>query len=189
MANPRNTSDSAFGRRSTRDLRSPDDDCEGRAEDPQAVLQVVPARPEDAHALRDRAVESFLDDYSTYGAMPPRIEEEIFHAQHIANGHYYAIRHQRELAGAILVEPKGDDVAEIALFFVTPPYQNQRIGGRALALVERRYPHVVTWQLVTPSSDPRNRHFYERHGYRRVGTMTPEGPLGPTVTRYEKRAG
>ncbi|MEM9729952.1 MAG: GNAT family N-acetyltransferase [Myxococcota bacterium] len=185
MTHSKPTSENSVDQRSAATTRSGD----GRTERPpaDASVRLALARPRDAEALRDAAVESFLDDRAAYGAMPPRIEEVAFHLQRIADRNYFTILCGGELAGAILVEPQSNDAAEVALFFVTPAFQNRRIGGRALELVEARYPHVTTWRLVTPSSDPRNRHFYERHGYRGVGTMAPEGRPGPTVTQYEKR--
>ncbi|MEM8605914.1 MAG: GNAT family N-acetyltransferase [Myxococcota bacterium] len=186
MTHSKVTSENSVDQGSAATTRSRDGGTERTPADAASVRLALALRP-DAEALRDAAVESFLDDWATYGAMPPRIEEVAFHSERIADRNYYTILCGGELAGAILVEPQSNDAAEVALFFVTPAFQNRRIGGRALELVEACYPQVATWRLLTPSSDPRNRRFYERHGYRGVGTLAPEGRPGPTVIRYEKR--
>lgn len=66
-------------------------------------------------------------------------------------------------------------------FCILPEYQGNGYGKEALQLIEQLYPDNHRWLLTTPEFCKRNRHLYEKMGYKITGTFS-EG----TVIGYEK---
>lgn len=48
-------------------------------------------------------------------------------------------------------------------------YQNKGLGSNIISQIESIFPNVKTWSLDTPKDNRRNRHFYEKLGYKKNG--------------------
>lgn len=58
------------------------------------------------------------------------------------------------------------------LFFLDPEYASRGIGTIVWNHIEQSYPEAGSWYLETPSYSTRNRHFYEKCGFRAVRENT-----------------
>ena len=69
------------------------------------------------------------------------------------------------------------DKPTLDTFFIDPAHQGHWYGQKALRLLEQHFPHITRWSLHTPHRSYRNRHFYEKMGYRKIGeTRIPHVP-------------
>ncbi|MCC4834860.1 GNAT family N-acetyltransferase [Shewanella sp. 1_MG-2023] len=136
--------------------------------------RLVLASAEDALQLKNLAVDAFQADFEQYGSFPPHIESTAWHLQSVEAGHYYLIKYGDEVAGGILAVIKNHQEIEIKYFFITPDFQDKRIGSQVVKQLESHYPRVTCWSLVTPFKAFRNHHFYEKLGYVKVGEVQPD---------------
>ncbi|MCL1065271.1 GNAT family N-acetyltransferase [Shewanella olleyana] len=149
-------------------------------------IQLVLAQIEDAALLKALAVKAFQADFEQYGSFPPHIESTPWHQQSIESGHYYIIKHDSQTAGGILLVPKSLTEIEVKYFFIAPAFQNKCIGLDTISLLEKRYPDVLNWSLVTPYKAFRNHHFYQKLGYKKVGEIQPEPNENFWLFEYQK---
>jgi len=56
--------------------------------------------------------------------------------------------------------------------YVLPEYKNKGIGEAAMAYIEQLHP-AEKWLLSTPNVSVKNKHFYEKCGYKANGTSGP----------------
>ena len=75
---------------------------------------------------------------------------------------------------------------EIRYFYISPEYQNKKIGTGVMALIEKKYKKIKKWWLFTPYKEFRNHYFYEKIGYKKVGESQPIENNAFTLFRYEK---
>ena len=61
--------------------------------------------------------------------------------------------------GGLVVHINGDR-GDLDLLFVSPRIHSRGVGQAAWRAVERRFPQVRVWSLVTPYFEKRNIHFY-----------------------------
>lgn len=66
-------------------------------------------------------------------------------------------------------------------FCILPQYQGKRYGTEVLGLIEELYSDNKIWTLDTPCFCKRNRHLYEKMGYKSIGTCSND-----TVILYKK---
>ncbi len=132
------------------------------------------AKIEDAEMLKGISIEAFTGDYEQYGSYPPGIESLAWHQSEIKKGHYYKIQYNDELAGGIYVIPSDKKQIEIKYFFISEKYQNKRIGSTTMELIEKQYSTAIVWTLATPDKAYRNRHFYEKFDYTKIGEFQPD---------------
>lgn len=101
----------------------------------------------------------------------------------IWGGRVYKIVKGGAIVGGIVVQPDPRHNPRswyLSRIWLVPEWQNQGLGGKALAFIESTAPAARVWHLETPAYSLRNRHFYEKHGYRQVGTRRG-------MTLYDKR--
>ena len=92
----------------------------------------------------------------------------------IGSGSLWKISLGDETVGGMVVTVMGDGRARINRIFVDPGHQRKGVGGRAMGLIQSRYPEVTVWELDTPSWAVRNQKFYEKQGFVHVGhTLEP----------------
>ncbi|MFD2875681.1 GNAT family N-acetyltransferase [Paenibacillus rhizoplanae] len=70
-------------------------------------------------------------------------------------------------------------------FFIDPLYQNQGFGHEALHFLFVQYPAAKRWTLDTPSWAVRNHHFYEKHGFIRIGEIY-DAESSQSIWEYER---
>ncbi|WP_428847225.1 GNAT family N-acetyltransferase [Olsenella intestinalis] len=64
-----------------------------------------------------------------------------------------------EKVGGAIVKVEGDR-GELEILFVSPRVHSRGVGYVAWCAIERMYPQVRAWGLVTPYFETRNIHFY-----------------------------
>ncbi len=73
---------------------------------------------------------------------------------------YRIVLNGRKVGGLVLSLSEKGTRGSLELLFVLPDAHSAGIGQAAWREVERRYPQVQTWELVTPYFEKRNIHFY-----------------------------
>jgi GNAT superfamily N-acetyltransferase len=61
---------------------------------------------------------------------------------------------------------KKKDVLTLEMFFIDPKYSSQGIGFRIWKDIKQIYPEAIKWYVETPDYSIRNRHFYEKCGFK-----------------------
>jgi N-acetylglutamate synthase-like GNAT family acetyltransferase len=125
-------------------------------------------------------------NFEKYGHYPPGIESLKWHQEKINNGIYHQIQKDGNLVGGIYITSQSNSEMKIEFLFLSPDYQGRKIGATVMALVEDDYKEVKKWFLLTPNKDFRNHHFYEKHGFRKVGELRPDENSDFKLFQYEK---
>lgn len=112
---------------------------------------------------------------------PPGYDSPDWHEAALGWGQVFTITHDGRPVGGAIVYVHSPLEARLARLWLVPEAQNQRLGREAIATLEARFPEVTRWTLDTPAWNTRNHHFYERCGYRAIGTEGGDGIL------FEKR--
>jgi GNAT superfamily N-acetyltransferase len=144
------------------------------------------AAAEDAEALVRVQIAAFHHDSVLYPDVeiggPPGYDSVEHALTKIRDEVYYAIRADGHIVGGIVVFDKGAGHWHLDLIYIDPAYHDRGIGSQALPFLEETH-HASKWTLDTPSWAVRNRHFYEKFGYVKVGE---EVYPGITLIAYEK---
>ena len=77
----------------------------------------------------------------------------------LGEGEAYRIVCDGERVGGAIVKVEGDR-GELEILFVSPRVHSRGVGYAAWCEIERMYPQVRVWGLVTPYFETRNIHFY-----------------------------
>ena len=142
------------------------------------------ATAEDAVALVEVQRLSFEEEAARYGECPPYHETAADLIDLIAKAIVYKIVVDGACAGDIIVRARDDGSYYLRTVSVIPALQNLGIGSRAMAFLEAEFPDATAWHLITPAGSIRNRHFYEKHGYRPINEIHRSQRL--TLVEYEK---
>jgi GNAT superfamily N-acetyltransferase len=133
----------------------------------------------DAKALTEVQARCFDDDSRRFAGLPsggpPGYDSVGWQVQMMQRGMYYKILDDKRIIGGIILFNQGNGVCHLGRIYLDPDYQNQGIGGEAMEFIEKLFPAARKWTLGTPGWAVRNHHFYEKHGYVKVG----EEPFGP----------
>jgi GNAT superfamily N-acetyltransferase len=149
-------------------------------------IRIPLAEIDDAEALKDIITSAFKVNFEKYGHNPPGIESVEWHRDQIWKGNYHKINFDDNLVGGIYLKPYPNQEMKIEYFFISPEYQNKKIGAMVMGLVEEKYEEIDKWFLVTPYKDFRNHYFYEKLGYKRVGELRPDENSDFKLFQYEK---
>lgn len=132
----------------------------------------------DTAALQRTLLAAFegasVEDFGVEGVLPPGVEDGSMVETAFDDQTIYAIRDEGAVVGGIIVEERPDDEMFLQTLWVDPDHQRKRLGSRAMAFLEARYPEATAWSLETPKRSERNRRFYEEHGYRVVDEQGEE---------------
>lgn len=79
--------------------------------------------------------------------------------QSIDGGIAYRIVNHHQKVGGIVLKVEGNH-GELELLFTSPKAHGKGIGYAAWCEVEKMYPEVQIWEMVTPYFEKRNIHFY-----------------------------
>lgn len=149
-------------------------------------IRIPLAETDDAKRLKTISMNAFQSDFETYGEYPPGIPSVDWHRDEIRKGYYHKIEYDGNLAGGICLITCQNQEMEIRYFYISPEYQNKKIGTRVMALIEKKYKKIKKWWLFTPYKEFRNHYFYEKLGYKKVGESQPIENDAFTLFRYEK---
>jgi ribosomal protein S18 acetylase RimI-like enzyme len=145
------------------------------------------ATADDAEALVRIQIAAFHDDARIYPGVeiggPPGYDSIDNLLRKIAEDECYKIVHEGQLIGGIVIFDRGQGHFHLDIICIDPDYHNQGIGTRAMQFIEEAYP-ATKWSLDTPDWAVRNRHFYEKLGFVKVGE---EALPDITLICYEKR--
>nr|WP_310361488.1 GNAT family N-acetyltransferase [Neobacillus drentensis] len=100
------------------------------------------------------------------------------------NSLHYSIFVDSRLAGGICLVKQTKDHNYLYRIFLGSEFQNKGLGSKILQELERQFPKVKKWSLDTPKDNRRNRHFYEKFGYKKTGEQQVNEYL--TLINYEK---
>ena len=142
---------------------------------------------QDAPALFQMQQQAFLPllmkykDYSTNPAAEPleRTEERLRQK----NSDYYFILLDGKQIGGIRIGVF-KIYCRVSPIFILPQYQNNGYAKQAMLMAEQKYPGIRRWELETVGEEERLCRFYEKLGYRRIGTAKKLSNL--TLVTYEK---
>jgi ribosomal protein S18 acetylase RimI-like enzyme len=149
-------------------------------------MEVVIARAaiEDTPELIAVQDLAFAEEFERYGECPSFRESPDAMAEMIANAIVYKITVDGRIVGDAIVRQREDGSRYLRTISVIPACQGLGIGARAIEFMESDNPDAARWRLITPAGSPRNRHFYEKLGYRVVGEHRRSERL--TLIEYEK---
>jgi len=147
-------------------------------------VRIERAAPEDASDLIEIQNLGFLEDFSKYGECPSYEEPLENMVDMITNAIVYKISVNGKMAGDIIVRKKDEGWYYLRTISVIPEYQNLGIGTRAMGFIEEENPGGAYWLLTTPAGTERNRHFYEKLGYRKIAEHRRSERL--TLIEYKK---
>lgn len=144
----------------------------------EAPVRIELAGPADARIITSIQAEAFDHEADLFRMETNRGPEGYDSVEAtrelIESGTLWKITLADEPVGGMVVTVMGDGRARLNRIFVDPCQQRKGIGGRALEIIQSRYPEVTMWELDTPSWAVRNQKFYEKQGFVHVGhTLEP----------------
>lgn len=131
-----------------------------------STVMLEPLTPDDYESFITDNQEAF--DYGAleeFGQRDDHLEEDghIISRETIRGaideGVAYRIMLDGASVGGLVVTIDGEH-GELALLFVSPHSHSRGIGQAAWNALEKLYPQVRVWELVTPYFEKRNIHFY-----------------------------
>jgi GNAT superfamily N-acetyltransferase len=152
-----------------------------------ASLSIPPAAEADYPELAAAGRAAFQADKTRYGEGPSIYENPSFLLPLLAGGGGVVRRMvaDGQTVGVIITFATGPDTRRLGCLCLPPEEQGKGYGTQAIRLLEAAYPDTKVWTLDTPADSARNRHFYEKNGYRIVGEADNE--TGPKLVLFEKR--
>ena len=150
------------------------------------TLRLLPATPADFSTLRDIGRQAFHEDKLAYGQGPDIYENPDFlRPLLLAEGVVRKLTVADTPIGLTITFLRTPTSCWLGCLCILPAWQGRGLGGQAIRLLEAAYPDVCQWALDTPAANPRNRHFYDKAGYREVERTMTDGGLELIV--FEKR--
>jgi ribosomal protein S18 acetylase RimI-like enzyme len=135
-------------------------------------------------AIQKKAFRPDLKKYKDYKTNPAS-EEVDFLIYRINHSMHYTIFIDGTIAGGICIIKRSDTHFRLFRIFISPEYQNKGLGSNIISKMESTFPKVKTWSLNTPKDNRRNRHFYEKLGYKKNGEAKINDRL--TLIEYKKK--
>lgn len=142
------------------------------------------ATAEDVPDLISAQNLAFEDEFARYGECPSYRESPDDMADMVANAIVYKIVVGGSVVGDIIVRRREGGELYLRTISVVPAMQGRGLGSQAIEFLEAQHPEAARWTLCTPMGSARNRHFYEKLGYRKVGEHRISDQL--TLIDYEK---
>ena len=128
----------------------------------------------DADEILRLQVASFRPLLARYGdeqtnPANDRLADIVRRLQQPQTTYFFIVQADRRIGAIRVVFDAAAKRARISPMFIAPPYQGQGHGQRAIELVEEEV-GALRWQLSTILQEEGNCRFYEKLGYRRVGS-------------------
>jgi ribosomal protein S18 acetylase RimI-like enzyme len=149
-------------------------------------IKIVPSKSAEANELLKIQKEAFYSDlikYKDYHTNPAAESLDYF-LYRMQNSLHYSISINGRLAGGICLIKQTKDHYYLYRVFLGSEFQNKGYGSKILKQLEGQFPQVKKWSLDTPKDNRRNRHFYEKFGYTKIGERQINEYL--TLIYYEK---
>lgn len=149
-------------------------------------FKIIPSKHAEAKELLKIQKEAFHSDlikYKDYRTSPATESLDYFFFR-MQNSLHYSIFVDGRLAGGICLVKQTKDHNYLYRIFLGSEFQNKGLGSKILQELERQFPKVKKWSLDTPKDNRRNRHFYEKFGYKKTGEQQVNEYL--TLINYEK---
>ncbi|MBU8915201.1 GNAT family N-acetyltransferase [Bacillus sp. FJAT-29953] len=149
-------------------------------------FKIIPSKLAEANELLKIQKEAFHSDlikYKDYQTSPATESLDFFFFR-MQNSLHYSILVEGRLAGGICLVKQSKDHHYLYRIFLGSEFQNKGLGSKILHELERQFPKVKKWSLDTPKDNHRNRHFYEKFGYKKIGEQQINEYL--TLINYEK---
>ena len=131
-------------------------------------LKIESAKTEDAEKIRIAQRLAFEDCKNKYKFCPAYDISTEALEKFLAENYAYKIMIEDKIVGSIFVCQLSHRGYELNTMTIHPGYQNMGIGSRAIEFAESEFPDAETWTLETPEGELRNRHLYEKYGYKVV---------------------
>lgn len=149
-------------------------------------FKILPSKNTEAYELLKIQREAFYSDLMKYKdySTNPATESLDYFLFRMQNSLHYSIFVDDKLAGGACMVIQTYTHYYLFSIFLSCRFQNKGLGSKIIQELERRFPHVRKWSLHTPKDDRRNRHFYEKLGFKKTG----EEPINQylTLINYEK---
>lgn len=146
-------------------------------------IRFVRACPFDTELVIKIQNEAFREDFERYGQCPS-YQRSQKDTEDIIRRHYDFLIYADEIAvGNMIVKLRGEGECHLTSLGVIPGYQRRGIGSSALAFLESQFAECEKFTLDTPADQEGNRLFYQKAGYREVGSIHSSGI---TCTLLEK---
>ncbi|MDP4088786.1 MAG: GNAT family N-acetyltransferase [Bacillota bacterium] len=148
-----------------------------------------PSEPADAEQIILAKADAFKEEVKLYGRGPtdksPVEKEREFIENAQGNNFSYILLENGKKIGGVGVVDKGSGEFYLKHIYVALDYQNKGIGSRIMNFLDNQFPEAAIWTLETPYLSYRNHHFYEKHGFVKVGETEP-GEDGFYLFLYRK---
>jgi N-acetylglutamate synthase-like GNAT family acetyltransferase len=149
-------------------------------------IKIPLATINEAKRLQAISVMAFKANFEKYGHYPPGIETTDWHQEKIRQGIYHKVMYEDSLVGGIYLSLHPNQEMKIEYLYISPYYQNKKIGLTVMEQVEDQYNEIKKWFLLTPYKDFRNHYFYDKLGYKKVGELKPDENNEFKLFQYEK---
>ncbi len=129
---------------------------------------IEPAVREDALDILNLQKLCYLSEAKIYNdyTIPPLIQtleeiqfdlEKYFFLKAVKNG---------KIIGSVRTRKINLDTGYIGRLIVHPDFQNQGIGSRLMKEIEKKFPDIKRWELITGHLSVKNIKFYGKHGFK-----------------------
>lgn len=149
-------------------------------------IQTPLAKNNEAERLRAISILAFKANFEKYGHYPPEIESVDWHQEKIMQGMYHKVMYEDILVGGIYLSLQPNHEMKIEYLYISPEYQNKKIGFTVMEQIEDQYKEIKKWFLLTPYKDFGNNHFYGKLGYKKVSELQPDEKNDFKLFQYEK---
>lgn len=145
----------------------------------QVHVRFEPATDSDIPEITRVMTRAFDDDSRRFRGIPeggpPGYDTGDFLRTWMPRGTAYKVLRDGTVVGAFIVFTGYPEPTEnwLGTVFIDPDHQDQGIGTQTLTFVHESFP-ATKWRLETPEWATRNRHFYEKNGYRKVSEHLDE---------------
>ncbi len=126
----------------------------------------------DAEEIVQAKADAFREELAMYKR--PSKFNTVQEIDFITNNYSYILKDDNQIIGGIVVTDKENGHYHLGPIFVKLEYQNKGIGSLAMKFIENEFPNTNKWTLETPYLSYRNHHFYEKHGFIKVGETEPD---------------
>ncbi len=128
---------------------------------------------DDINNLTTISINSFHSDYEVgapnkTGGPPGYNTPNFYHKMLNISKAFYTILDEDRIIGGFIIFQKNRTQMELGRIFIDPNYIRKGIGTRSINYLLKKYPHIETWSLDTPSWNSRTRSFYIKMGFRLV---------------------
>lgn len=131
----------------------------------------------DAEEIIHVRANAFKEEVKLYGHGPNEmdsIEKEKEFIKNIDGCNFsYILLDNNKIIGGMGGVDKGDGNFYLGCIYVALEYQSKGIGSMIMKFLNDKFSNATKWTLETPYLSYRNHHFYEKHGFVKVGETEP----------------